>query len=335
MATCLDGFVGLTKDICECLPQTTSTDVISSTSGLYVDSLLSNCIRFKYKDCNTTDLNFWENMIAQKRDSEKTALTELTALYSNKIEANGRVALTIGLENQNSTYYDVTDGIAKLTLDTDVKNRQKGQLLNIERLGLLTSTSKFITITVKKDGTQIIQYTMNINALSTKTNVIKNVSGVPEPLVLPLDGSVYELSYPVGEDFYPMNNTLSCCGAQPLSPWFNNLQKYANGFMLVGDVTCPKGNVICHLIKFDELMNPIAQYVQHKIALDALDRLIIDGPFTAMSILKSADAMKTRRNAIEEKLALLAETILKIKFYDFKGTCYSCKSFMSVHNRFL
>ena len=321
MKDCLQNLVGLSHEICECLPTPPEgSSYTTSISGLYLDTLVSECFILNTKKCAESDV--WAKMLAALENAAKVVASDITANLANRMGFRQTpFAGLIGEHSYGSSYY-VTGDTARIQFATrDIA----GGFWRLQKIGLLTdATVDSLVVTVKKDGVSIKTYTFtNIPSYSTK------LAGV-EPLILPLDGSVYEFSYPTSEDFNPLDNNLtcSCPGKQGTVNAFlsTKISGKANGFMLQIESGCDFTNIVCELLKNNVFTSPVATMLQLQAGIQLIDSIVsaAGSKLNAYTAFGS-DALFQRRNEWQVQYNELMPIYFKADLTNIAPTnCFTC-----------
>lgn len=339
MLDCLKNYTGISKNPCDCLPEVSNTDVTSSISGIYLESLISPLFKFKYKNCGENDTNFWAKLLELKSSSLKSAILEFSGFHSNNVNSLSSLRTNIG-------FYDYTKTLVSSNTEATFYIKTKeilGMFLDIKKIGIVANSSKQnVSVLFKKKNNLNVwelvdTYIFNVQGESKDTFKILDENGKEEPIVIPLDGSEYMFSYDIGNGFFPKDNrSKGCCSASKLLlPYFTDIQEYANGFVFDVEFTCKKSYLLCHYLKFDEFKMHIANLINYKFAIDLLlDMTNNPSRYSGLSILNS-NPLKEKLDEFNLEYANIISTINSIKFRDFSGTCFSCVQKIILSNSML
>jgi hypothetical protein len=326
---CLRGLVGLLKEPMQDFGAPIGVeDYQASALNLYAWNLLGPVL--------LDDGNMWPNAEGNADffgglvDAYEAALVqvakELPGFLGDRIKPAFPAQSRVLGEYATTGIVAVTGGLAGYALPTRLL---AGATLTIRKIGLILNTSRdnvAITVTRYAGPLPDASYGSNLNALLATSYFVNQqpevlkvwnlpVTGLDTklysvtPLDLPLDGSVYVISYPVTTGFYPMNNQLSCnCGNKDesinkiLTQRVRSLNgDQAHGLLLDISATCDFSGLICDLLLNNQYQAAVAHIIYYKTALNVLADLL--GGKLSPAIQVNKEDLEARRTDWEGELS--------------------------------
>lgn len=352
---CLRGLVGLIQGTSQNygLPTPSGDDDYTSSSlGLWAWNLVGPYLlesgRMDHVGANADDVPIWQGLTSAYESALLQLPKELVGFLGNRLQSSfttytGRIGevATTGIVAIDGT-------LAGYALPT---RRLDGASLVISRIGLMLNTSvNALPITVTRyDGPIPVSPQGTLRAylasdyLKDRTGEVMKVwtldvtgndsrTYAVTPISLPLDGSVYVISYPINGSYYPLNNRISCgCGGKDKN--LNDMLMYpigsingdqAHGLLLDLTASCDFSGVVCDLLLNNQYTAAIGYLLYYKTGLNVLTALL-GGQLSPAVQIQTADLVAKRTEWESEMSKYLTWMTTEWKTDLLPGNrCYVC-----------
>jgi hypothetical protein len=216
---CLDNIIGLSQTDCNCFPNDTTIDGLTSKSGIYLDQLegLNIDLLDSASDCDQGSV--WDLMERARNNATKTFKADLlTGLLTHNKERRLPFLGIIG-QSKFTRSLSLTSTYAGLRVYC---NQIMGGTMTIKRIGLSFNQAQTFDISVYNAITDTVVETYTVTSVANQVTYYD----LPTPLVLEMnntesDAPEYYFIYELAGGLQPKDNSRSCgCGGS-YKPVFN------------------------------------------------------------------------------------------------------------------
>lgn len=309
---CLRGLIGLTNSP-KYLDQELglSEDHKTSSLGKWAWELIGPILLGEGNmDTNQVTNDVWIDLINAYESALVQVAKDLPAFLGSRIQAKfGPYSGRIG-ETGTTGIVAVPGGLAGYALPTrellggSLFINKLGLMLNAEVSNLLISLTRYNGPMPVLPSTNLTSFLNGSYMQYAKGEVIKqwNIDVIAldstmykvTPMALPLDGSIYTISYQLPPGVYPMNNRLSCnCGGKDetlnkmLTTRLQSINgDHAHGLLLEMSSTCDFSGLICDLLTNNQYEASIGYMIYYRTALNVVEMLLGDKLTPAVQIRK-------------------------------------------------
>lgn len=293
------------------------TAITESDSGLFMTDMDSLNLDLEEARTDCTKDSLWEYLHAARKNAlatmETDLLTALESMYQLQLQPFRGL---LGEQRAAGYVAGLTEG---QTVSVSLTTRSlPGAFLKLYRIGLVVNSNVDVQVSVPGLVTPLTV------VCSANTN---SFTSLPEPLLLPLDGSTYTFSYVVS-GFVPQANKLNCdCGGQQerINQYLIGLVNApANGLILTLEAGCNGlAAVYATLAANGAAAKVLAAALRFQALALAVERILNSGTIQRFTLME-ADQLYAKRNTYKKEYSDRIHWLVTPKGIDIAGcACYS------------
>lgn len=294
-------------------------EVTTSKSGLYLDEMDNLNLEMLSASADCSKGSIWDLMHQARRN----ALKELNTALLAGIQTRGKSRYEPYFGNIGHEAYRGSNSLAEgsaASLSLETKPLQSVSA-TIKRVGLLLNADATVEVTISGLPDPVI-----IEAVAYKPTYVT----LPEPLVLPIDGREFSVSYTVS-GFQPLVNMASCgCTVKDryLTHYFESIiEKPAYGILLDAAISCDPGNLIAlSYAQRPDIADVLAYAGRYKAAELLIERILSSGLINRYTMM-DPQYLLGKRNHFRKEFQDRINWLISTDGFDLAlDSCYVCKT---------
>ena len=278
----------------------------------------------------------FDDLILARKNALIQIINQTALSFSEKVSPAKNFIRVMGSDSYNRTYTE-TVGTKSVFYHT---TNAEGGIIKLSAIGLMVRLpqdvlSKTITFQIKKDGTVLKSYELEVemceNYGSYRTPDEK-VYNLPEPYFMVCDGSTYEVCYNYDGSYQICDNEFTCgcsAGRSTFSTHLRDTSKQKGyGMRLQSHFNCDNAYILCSVITQNPaLVGAVGQMIIYKtlalfVKKEESKRL---GNLSSLSLSGHVD-LAAMYEAYEGLYLAALDTILQNKsIYQFNLPCFTCR----------